>query len=94
MNESMSQSVNESMGQRVVWEKGEKEKREIRQEQADPLQIEIYRRMSPSEKWDVAGALYDTARKLTEAGERIRHPDWTDEQVHRAVSRRMLLAGD
>jgi hypothetical protein len=83
-----------SMSQSDAGGIGEKEKRGIHPERADPMQIDIYRRMTPEQKWDVAGALYDTARKLTEAGERMRHPDWTDEQVQRAVSRRMLLAGD
>ena len=50
-----------------------------------PEQIEIYRRMTPEQKWNQIWALYAAARKLKAAGVRMLHPDWTAEQVEKEV---------
>ena len=51
---------------------------------ASRRQIEIFRRMSGSERVEMAWRMSEAARELTVAGIRHRHPDWTDEQVHDA----------
>lgn len=44
-------------------------------------QIEIYRNMTPAERWREAERLRQTAWKMKSAGVRDQHPDWTEEQV-------------
>lgn len=56
-------------------------------EQPSPEQIAIYRKMTPEQRWTVAKRLYWTARKLKAAGVRMLHPDWSEEQVSREVTR-------
>ena len=63
-------------------------------DEADPLQIAIYSKMTPQQRLRVAAKLYWSARKLKAAGLRMQHPDWTDEQVQRAVRDACLYAGD
>ena len=48
-------------------------------------QLEIFRRMSGSERVEMALSMSEAARELTVAGIRHRHPDWTDDQVHHAL---------
>jgi hypothetical protein len=55
-------------------------------------QIARYREMSPVERLRQAECLYWTARRLREAHERVRHPDWSDEQVTSYVRRIFLRA--
>ncbi|MBP7275987.1 MAG: hypothetical protein KBA51_07270 [Kiritimatiellae bacterium] len=50
-----------------------------------PEQLNIYRRMTPEQKWNQIWALYAAAREFKTAGVRMLHPDWTDEQVQREV---------
>lgn len=57
-----------------------------------PIQREIYRRMTPAQKWQRLVDLDQTARALRRAGIRLLHPDWTDEQVEREVVRSILHA--
>jgi hypothetical protein len=44
-------------------------------------QIACYRAMTPAERLHAAEQLYWTARRLREAHERAKHPDWTEDQV-------------
>ena len=60
--------------------------------EAHARQIEAYRRMSGSERVAVAFRLNEWARRTTQAGIRSRHPDYTEEQVRRALRR--LWLGD
>lgn len=46
--------------------------------------------MSGPERVAMAFEMSESARALTEAGIRHRHPDWTDEHVHDALLERML----
>lgn len=57
-----------------------------------PEQIAIYRAMTPAERLRQAERLYWQARRLREAYERSRHPDWTDEQIREHVKRIFMLA--
>ena len=52
---------------------------------AEEMQFEIFRRMTPGERWAVAQRLYWSARRLKAAHLRSIHPEWTDAEVERAV---------
>jgi hypothetical protein len=62
-------------------------------EQTSPEQIEIYRRMTPGRRLEVAEQLYWSARKLKTAGVRSQHPDWPEEKVSAEVNRIFLHSG-
>jgi hypothetical protein len=53
-------------------------------EREDP-QVEILRRMTPEQKLRDAERLYWSARELKAAWFRSEHPEWTEEQVKKAV---------
>ena len=63
-------------------------------DEPDPMQLEIYRKMTPQQRLRVASNLYWSARKLKAAGLRMLHPEWTEEQVARGVRDAFLYAGD
>jgi len=52
-----------------------------------PEQIEIYRRMPPRRRLQIAEQMYWSARRLKAAWVRAQHPDWTDVQVNSEVTR-------
>lgn len=56
-------------------------------------QNERLRAMSADEKVRLAHALWLEARSVAAAGERGRHPDWSDEQVAERVRELMRDAG-
>lgn len=58
--------------------------------EAERVQIEVFQRMSPAKRLQAASALYRMARSLMETGVRMRHPDYSDEQVRLAVIRLTL----
>ncbi len=55
--------------------------------EADRIQREIIRKMTPAQKFAIARELYDTAWEIKRSALRAQHPDWTDEQVHAQVKR-------
>lgn len=55
-----------------------------------PLQVAAYRRMTAAQKLDRLAEMYRVARTLMVAGSRMRHPEWSEEQVEREVRARML----
>ena len=54
-------------------------------EQASPEQLAILRAMTGGQRHQLAEQLYWSVRKLTAAGVRQRHPDWSEEQVKAEV---------
>jgi hypothetical protein len=56
-------------------------------EQTSPEQFEALRRMTPERRLDIAEKIYWIARELKAAGVRMHHPDWSEEQVAREVTR-------
>jgi hypothetical protein len=44
---------------------------------------------TPAERAWMIGDCHRAARIILAAGERLRHPDWTEEQIARAVSMRI-----
>jgi hypothetical protein len=56
------------------------------------VQVEIYRRMSPSRRLELAFQMSDTLRRTVADGVRSRHPDYSEDQARLAVAR--LWLGD
>lgn len=52
-----------------------------------PEQIEIYRRMTPGRRLEIAEQMYWSARRMKGAWLRTQHPDWTDAEVEAEVTR-------
>ena len=55
--------------------------------EADRIQREIIRKMTPAHKFAIARELYDTAWEIKKSALRAQHPDWSEEQVHARVMR-------
>ena len=49
--------------------------------EAQAVLIDIYRRMSPADKWRQLADLYQRARVLHETGYRLRHPDASEREI-------------
>ena len=62
-------------------------------EPMNPLQIRAYRKMTPAEKLDRMAQLHASARALFEAGIRMRHPEWNEDEVRREVRANLLCGG-
>jgi hypothetical protein len=60
--------------------------------EAGRVQVEVYRRMPPHQRLQVALHLSEVLREVAAAGVRSRHPNYTQEQVKLAVTR--LTIGD
>jgi hypothetical protein len=60
--------------------------------EAQEVQREIFRKMSPARKVELAFELYDTAKKLKAVGLRAQHPDWSEEQIADKVREIFLYA--
>lgn len=59
---------------------------------ADARQTEIYRRMSPSRRLELAVAMHRQARALMEAGLEQSHPELTAAERRQEIARRTLNA--
>lgn len=59
----------------------------------DPRVAEIMRRKTPLERLKIAEDLFETAREIIRASVRHHHPEWTPEQVHDEVNRRLTHEG-
>lgn len=57
-----------------------------------PEQVEIYRKMTPGRKLEIAAQMHYAARELKTAWLRSQHPDWTAEQIRKEVRRIFLYA--
>jgi len=60
--------------------------------EADRIQREIIRKMTPAQKFAIAGELYKTAWEIKRAALRQQHPNWSEEQVLARV-RRIFTTG-
>lgn len=58
---------------------------------ASAVQLALYRKLDSRARADIAVELSDAVRETAVAGIRRRHPDYTDEQVWRAL--RIILYG-
>ena len=55
----------------------------------DPIQIEIWRRMTPAQRLDIAFQAYQFALETVRLTERQRHPDISETELAWRVTRRM-----
>ncbi len=60
-------------------------KQSMHDEGMHPVQKEIYRSMTPEQKYKIGMSIYWTVRKWKAAGIRMQHPDWSEEQVQAKV---------
>src|SRR5262249_41651596 len=58
--------------------------------EAARVQFEVFRRMSPSKRLELAFQMSDSLRQLVADGVRSRHPDYSEHQVRPAVIRLTL----
>jgi hypothetical protein len=58
----------------------------------EDLQIDIFRRMTPGKKLELAVAMQQQARALMEAGLKQSHPHLTADERRREIARRFLHA--
>jgi hypothetical protein len=58
----------------------------------DGVQLRILRAMTPEQKLEAAMCLYWSARDLKAAALRGQHPEWSEEEVQRAVREIFLYA--
>jgi len=56
------------------------------------VQMDVYRRLGPARRAELAGCLSADVRRMSRAGIRSRHPTYTDDEVEHAL--RLLLYGD
>lgn len=56
-------------------------------EATSPEQYEIFRRMTPEQRWQVARNLYWSMRRYKSAFLQSEHPDWSEEQLADEVKR-------
>ncbi len=61
-------------------------------EKLHPVQLEIYRRMTPEQKLRESIRLYKSAWHLKAAWLRQQNPNWTEEQVQQAVKENFMNA--
>jgi hypothetical protein len=52
--------------------------------EAEQVLVEVFRKMPPGQKWLQLGQLFQDARLLHAAGERLRHPGATRKEIHQA----------
>ena len=55
--------------------------------EAERIQCEIIRKMTPAQKFAIARELYDTAWEIKKSALHAQYPEWTDEQVLARVKR-------
>jgi hypothetical protein len=58
--------------------------------EAARVQFDVFRRMSPERRLELALEMSRSLRQLVASGVRSRHPDYTEEQVRLAVARLTL----
>jgi len=56
-------------------------------DEAEQVQVEIFRQMKPEARLQAGIELSQTCRKLMETGVRLRHPEYDTDQVKLAVIR-------
>jgi hypothetical protein len=62
--------------------------------EAERIQREIIRKMTPAQKFAIASELYKTAWEIKRSALRAQHPEWTDEQVLARVKRTFTTGYD
>jgi hypothetical protein len=55
----------------------------------DDEMAEVYRRMTPARRLQVASDLYASARQMLRSHLRAEHPEWSEGEVNREAARRL-----
>ena len=61
-------------------------------EMEDDVYLKIIRGLTPAQKLKAAQEIWEVARQVKAAGLRSQHPDWTEEEIQRAVREAFLYA--
>ncbi len=61
-------------------------------QEAERIQQELIRKMSPARRLEIAREMYETAWKIKEGGLRAQHPDWSESEIA-AKLRRIFITG-
>ncbi len=56
----------------------------------DDAMVEVLRRMTPEERLTVANNMWVAARNAIDHMLRTDHPEWSDAEIRREITRRML----
>jgi hypothetical protein len=64
-------------------------KRELRVEVLDDDMARVLRSKTGAERLQIASDMFSSVRRMMASHLRAQHPDWTEEQVQREVSRRI-----
>ena len=59
-------------------------------EEAERIQLEIYRRMTPAQKWARIASLYELGKMLQKAGLRMQYPHASEKEIWHMWARRHL----
>ena len=62
--------------------------------EAQAVQTEIHRKMTPVQRLEIAFEMSLAARELALARLRMEHPDWTEKQLQREILRYAFLPGE
>jgi len=60
--------------------------------EASKIQSEIYRKMTPAQKFEEVHKMRETAWNLKAAGLRAIHPNWTEKEVQETTRKIFLYA--
>lgn len=60
----------------------------------DDATVAMLQAKTPAERMLMVSEAHRTVRVLMAAGERLRHPDWTEAEIARAVAERLLHGTD
>ena len=55
----------------------------------DDAMVQILRNKTPAERFAIANGMWRSARDMIRNLLRAEHPEWTEEQVHRAAAQRL-----
>jgi hypothetical protein len=59
-------------------------------EQIDPMMVEVLQQKTPAERLAIAWGLWEFARTTLRRQVAAQHPDWTEYEVHREATRRLV----
>ena len=63
--------------------------RTVRIEMLDEAMVDVLRTKTPAERLAIANGMWRSARSMIETMLRREHPDWSAEELQRAVAQRM-----
>ena len=58
-------------------------------EMMEPVMVDILRRKTTQERLAIASGMWESARAIIGGAVRQEHPDWSEEQVHQEIARRI-----